>query len=206
MNKNLIIIFARNPELGKCKTRLAEVIGDVNALAVYKILLLSTFEVTKNLKQDKAVYYADKIEHNDIWDGVLYQKFKQEGEDLGIRMMHAFENSFENGYKKVVIVGTDIFDLNEHHFNEAFKALNTNDVVLGPAEDGGYYLLGMKTLHRSVFHHKEWGSSTVKNDTLADLSDQKVALLETLNDIDVYEDLKGKDIFKSFLDIENRNE
>ncbi len=206
MNKNLIIIFARNPELGKCKTRLAEVIGDANALAVYKILLLNTFDVTKSLSEDKAVYYSDKIEYNDIWDGVLYQKFKQEGNDLGLRMMHAFENSFERGYKKVVIVGSDIIDLKTHHFNEAFKALNTNDVVLGPAEDGGYYLLGMKALYRSVFYHKEWGSSTVKNDTLADLSDQKVASLETLNDIDVYDDLKGKDLFKPYLDIKNRNE
>ncbi len=206
MNKNLIIIFARNPKLGKCKTRIAEVLGEVNALSIYKILLQHTLEVTENINYDKAIYYSDKIEYNDIWSGDLYQKFKQEGKDLGIRMMNAFKNSFEKGYKKVVIVGADIIDLKKHHFNEAFKALNTNDVVIGPAEDGGYYLLGMKTLHRSVFHHKEWGASTVKKDTLADLSDQKVALLETLNDIDIYDDLKGNDIFKPCLVIENRNE
>ena len=199
MSRNIILIFTRNPEPGKCKTRLAATIGNANALEIYKILLQHTVSVTENLNYDKAVYYSDKITKNDIWKDANYQKFKQEGEDLGVRMQHAFNNSFKAGYEKVIIVGSDVIDLKQRHIDEAFNALDVNDVVIGPAEDGGYYLLGMKELLTPVFQNKNWGTSTVKKDTLNDLSNKKIALLEMLNDIDIYDDIKNNDVFRAFL-------
>ena len=199
MSRNIILIFTRNPEPGKCKTRLAATVGNANALEIYKILLQHTVSVTENLNYDKAVYYSDKITKNDVWKNTNYQKFKQEGEDLGVRMLNAFNNSFIAGYEKVIIVGSDVIDLKQRHINEAFNALDNNDVVIGPAEDGGYYLLGMKELLTPVFQNKNWGTPTVKDDTLNDLSNKKVALLEMLNDIDIYDDIKDNDVFRAYL-------
>ncbi len=199
MTKNLILIFTRNPKLGKCKTRLAKTIGNENALAVYKLLLQHTAKIVAQTPYDKAVYYSVKIRKNDMWDDNSYQKYQQHGNDLGERMHNAFKESFQRGYKKVIIVGSDLYDLKASHINEAFEKLNTNDFVIGPAKDGGYYLLGMKTLTKTIFENKEWGTETVRENTLKDLQNQSVFQLETLNDIDVYDDIKDYDIFKPYL-------
>ena len=199
MSKNLLLIFTRNPELGKTKTRLAKSIGNETALAIYKFLLHKTNQVTQNLLCDKAVYYSVKIRRDDIWNEKIYQKHQQKGEDLGIRMQNAFQYAFDTGYKKVVIIGSDLYDLTENHINKAFQKLDTNDVVIGPAEDGGYYLLGMKTLQAAVFVNKNWGTSTVRKDTLKDLEKVNVHLLEQLNDVDVIEDIENHPAFAHFL-------
>ena len=199
MSRNLLLIFTRNPELGKAKTRLAKSVGDETALEIYKFLLNKTKEVTQNLTCDKAVYYSVKVRNNDIWDAKIYQKHQQEGEDLGFRMQNAFQNSFNDGYDKVMIIGSDLCDLTPNHINEAFTELDSNDVVIGPAEDGGYYLLGMKTLQPNIFQNKDWGNSTVRKDTLKDLEKVSVHLLEELNDVDVIEDIENHPAFAHFL-------
>lgn len=191
MSENLLIIFTRNPELGKVKTRLAKSIGDDNALTIYKTLLSRTEKTTKNLNCDKAVYYSVKIREHDIWDSSIYQKYQQQGDDLGIRMHNAFSEAFNNNFNKVAIIGSDLFDLNPNHINDAFRALDSKDVVIGPAQDGGYYLLGMKTLHSQVFKNKKWGTASVLKDTLKDLQKNHVYLLKELNDIDTFEDMKN---------------
>ncbi|WP_452225061.1 TIGR04282 family arsenosugar biosynthesis glycosyltransferase [Lacinutrix chionoecetis] len=189
-SKNLIITFTRNPELGKCKTRLAKTVGDEAALRVYKYLLQHTEQVIKQVDADKAVYYSVKIRENDIWDASVFQKYQQVGKDLGERMHKAFENGFNAGYKKIIIVGSDLFHLETKHIKQAFNALDEDDIVIGPAQDGGYYLLGMTTMHAAVFKNKNWGTDTVLFDTVQDLKKEQIHLLETLNDIDLYEDLE----------------
>lgn len=188
--KNLIITFTRNPELGKVKTRLAKTIGNTFALAIYKKLLEHTESVLKPLTCDKAVYYSVKIRDNDIWDNTIYQKHQQNGNDLGERMANAFKHGFDSNYQKIVIIGSDLYDLKTAQINQAFEALENNDVVLGPAEDGGYYLLGMKQLHAKLFQNKNWGTSSVLKETLDNLEQESVFLLDTLNDIDVYSDIE----------------
>jgi rSAM/selenodomain-associated transferase 1 len=201
---NLVLVFTRNPVLGKCKTRLAKTVGNENALDIYKVLLKHTGDVINSLGYKKAIYYSDEILENDIWLGNNHQKFIQTGADLGARMMNAFKASLRTGYKKVVIIGCDIIDLQSKHIKQAFTALDNNDVVLGPAKDGGYYLLGMNELHTSIFLNKKWGTDSVRKDTLNDLQNRRVALLEMLNDIDVYDDLIDQDIFSSYLTIETK--
>lgn len=198
-SKHLILIFTRNPELGKCKTRLAKTIGDENALTIYKLLLQHTANIVEQLDCDKAVYYSVKIRENDLWDDSVYQKHQQKGDDLGKRMQNAFKESFKAGYEKVLIVGSDLYDLKPHHIQQAFEQLNNNDVVIGPAEDGGYYLLGMKTLLLNIFEEKDWGTNTVRAATLNDLKTKKIAQLEILNDIDIYDDVKDYAVFKPYL-------
>lgn len=188
-SRNLLLIFTRNPELGKAKTRLAKTVGNETALEIYKFLLEKTRDISSKVSSDKAVYYSVKVRENDIWDSKIYQKHQQKGEDLGIRMLNAFKDSFDVGYEKVMIIGSDLYDLTSENIEKAFLELNNNDVVLGPAEDGGYYLLGMNVLHEKVFKNKTWGTETVRKDTLEDLKDKTVKLLEVKNDIDVYEDI-----------------
>ena len=190
MNNNLIIVFVRSPELGKVKTRLARSIGDQSALNIYKILLKHTAAVLRDLSFDKVVYFSEKIDNNDLWENSLFEKKLQKGADLGERMHHAFDTAFNKGYKKVLIIGSDLFDLTSSIITSAFEALETYDISIGPSLDGGYYLLGMKKLQPEVFKNKKWGTDSVLEHTLQDLKKQKIKLLNALNDIDTLEDLQ----------------
>jgi len=197
----LLLIFTRNPKLGKCKTRLAATLGDQAALDVYMILLRHTAEITKDLNCLKEVYYSEEIPENDLWDKDIYAKQLQEGNDLGERMYNAFKSGFQKGYQKIIIIGSDIYDLNSETIEAGFNSLENSDFVIGPAADGGYYLLGMNSLNQEVFLNKNWGSDKVLETTLNNLAHKKVTLLQTKNDIDVYEDLKEFDVFQSFVKI-----
>ena len=197
----LLLIFTRNPKLGKCKTRLAATIGDQAALDIYMILIRHTAEITKDLSCSKEVYYSEEVPENDLWDKDNYAKQLQEGNDLGERMYNAFKSGFQKGYKKIILIGSDIYDLNSETIEEAFVEIENADFVIGPAADGGYYLVGMKTLNNEIFQNKNWGTETVLEDTLNNLNHKKVKLLEIKNDIDVYEDLEDIDVFQSFIKI-----
>ena len=198
-HKNLLIIFTRNPVLGKVKTRLAKTVGDKTALDIYHFLLQKTKEVTKKISCDKKVYYSEKIIEDDLWDQYIYQKKEQYGNDLGERMKNAFNDGFKNNYEKIIVIGSDLFDLESSHINEAFKKLNHNNVVIGPALDGGYYLIGLKKLHPKIFQNKNWGTSSVRKETLKNLEKVDVHLLPMLNDVDVIEDIEHHPAFTKFL-------
>ena len=190
MQGNLIMIFARNPKLGKVKTRLAKTIGDFAALETYKILMKHTANVVEKSNAEKIVFYSEYIDNNDVWAKIKCKKVKQSEGDLGEKMQTAFEYAFELGHKKIVIIGSDVYSLKTEHIDSAFTQLQTHDVVIGPAHDGGYYLLGLNFIIPELFEQKKWGTSSVLENTLADLNELNVTLLEPLNDIDTYEDLK----------------
>ena len=200
MTSNLLIIFTRNPELGKCKTRLASVIGDAAALDIYTFLIEHTVGITKSLKVDKQVHYSQNVHHNDLWNDATYSKKKQEGSDLGERMYFAFKQGFDEGYKNIIIIGSDIYDLLQRDIETAFTMLEFNNYVIGPAADGGYYLLGMKRLNENIFRNKNWGTDTVLQDTILDLEAETIAMLDIRNDIDIYEDIKDIPIFKKIIE------
>ena len=96
--------------------------------------------------------------------------------------------NFKKKYEKVVLIGSDLFDLEESHIYEAFEKLEKNEAVIGPALDGGYYLLGLKKNYPEIFINKNWGTSSVRKDTIKNLEKVNVHLLPMLNDIDVIED------------------
>ena len=199
MNDAALIIFTRNPELGKCKTRLAATIGDSNALEVYKYLIGHTVGITKELPFDCFVYYSEKIHTGDTWEDSIYQKAVQVSGDLGVKMKSAFQDLFTKGYKRVAIIGSDLFDLQSDDLIAGLQALSSNEVVLGPAQDGGYYFLGITEMIPQLFTNKEWGTDTVLADTLSNLKDKSVALLPVRNDIDYFEDLKDRPEFEPFI-------
>jgi len=199
MNKELLIIFTRNPELGKVKTRLAATVGNKIALDIYKFLLEHTRQISMELDVSRHLYYSEEIHTEDAWDNSLFNKRLQQGDDLGDRMKYAFQTGLKEGYEKVIIIGSDIYELDTTDLEDAFSALNQNEVVIGPAADGGYYLLGMRTLIPELFENKEWGSDSVLKDTLSQLENRPTRLLTVKNDVDTYDDIKDVPAFKHFL-------
>ena len=187
---DLLLIFTRNPEPGKVKKRLAVTIGKEAALEVYHHLLKHTQKVTHELNCERIVYYSEEVSEEDTWSKDKYRKLLQQGKDLGERMEMAFKKAFSEGYSKVVLIGSDLLDLEKEDLKKAFLALNEHDYVLGPAADGGYYLIGMTQMNFEVFQNKDWGTSQVFEQTLQGLKEQKLALLEVRNDIDTFEDMR----------------
>ncbi len=198
-SKNLLLIFTRNPVLGKCKTRLAATVGDESALDIYKFLLNHTAELTKEVNAAKQVWYSEEIWENDMWDITVFNKKLQQGSHLGVRMAHAFQEGFAAGFERIIVIGSDMHDLTTTDINNAFDLLKSNTFVIGPADDGGYYLLGMTSFNSAVFANKSWGTETVLQDTLNDLKNSNVHLLDTRNDVDLYEDIKDIEAFQPYL-------
>lgn len=200
-DKNAIIIFIKNPQLGKVKTRLAATLGNERALEIYHILMSHTEKVTSNLTVEKYLYYSNFVDENDIWNNDIYHKSLQlAGSDLGLKMAHAFRESIRGNCSKVLIIGSDCLELSEAVINEAFMQLVDNEVVIGPANDGGYYLIGFdfQTIgerHREVLHQffidKEWSHGQVCQDAIdaCDAMNLKYTKLATLIDIDEESDL-----------------
>lgn len=191
MKKKLLIVFYRNPELGKVKTRLAATLGDDKALAVYLKLVNHTRSITQGLPIDKMVCYSHFVDTEDNWDNSLYQKELQQGDALGEKLGHAIRQAFERGYQSVCVIGSDCFELKEGILQESFSKLATYDAVIGPALDGGYYLLGMNKFDPIFFRHKAWSTDTVARETIADFNKLKWTYFEMplLRDVDREEDL-----------------
>ncbi len=198
--KNALIIFIKNPVLGKVKTRLALKIGDEKALAVYNLLLAKTHKESTKISDDIFVYYSDFIESDDMWQGGNIQKKCQNpNPDLGIRMQLAFKEVFEIGYQNVILIGSDIYDIRAEYLQQAFQYLDNEPAILGPSLDGGYYALGFSQTHvkqiskllNAVFLHKKWSHNAVYQDAINVFDEHKITfeILPKLRDIDNMDDL-----------------
>ncbi|HMQ69280.1 MAG TPA: TIGR04282 family arsenosugar biosynthesis glycosyltransferase [Ignavibacteria bacterium] len=189
MNKNALIIFARNPELGKVKNRLAKTIGKEKALEIYSKLLSIVYTETKLLECNKYLYLTERTDKG-LFDDTYIQKI-QSGNGLGEKMFNAIKNVFEEGNEKAIVVGTDVPGLKGEIINEAFQKLTEFDVVIGPAKDGGYYLIGMKECLNPLFENMKWSNDQVLINTLERISklNRSYYLLEELTDIDTEDDV-----------------
>jgi uncharacterized protein len=184
--RQALIIFVRDAVLGKVKTRLAASLGNEAALSIYKKLLQHTLEITQAVQADKFVFYADAVVEQDMWKQQHYYKSQQHNGELGERMLKAFEQVCNKGYSKVCIIGSDCYELSSQIITEALDKLDDNAIVIGPAKDGGYYLLGMNQLYREVFDNKNWSTSTLFADTIKTIEDLNLrySILPTLSDVD----------------------
>ena len=189
MSDNALIIFVKNPVLGKVKTRLAKTEGAQVALDIYNKLIAFTQKETTKVNADLIVYYSANIIDNDAW-GDIQKKLQAEGE-LGEKISKAFESELAQ-YQKVCIVGTDCAELTTNHINDAFVQLNAHNFVLGPANDGGYYLLGMKQFEASLFEGIAWSTDLVLKQSIDKIDSIKSTyhLLPELVDVDTIEDWK----------------
>ncbi|WP_179004709.1 TIGR04282 family arsenosugar biosynthesis glycosyltransferase [Winogradskyella forsetii] len=203
MTDSLVIVFVKNIKLGTVKTRLAKTIGDFGAFEVYSELVKITENATEALTVDKRIYFSNAVV-NTKWKND--SKTVQNGKDLGERMLNAFKDGFDSGYKKIVLIGSDLPEISSTHISNGLKALETSDVVFGPAEDGGYYLVGLSKMHTSIFTNKPWSQPHLLTETLQELHKNNIAVstLDTLNDIDTYEDLIASDFYKSNLKLQEK--
>lgn len=189
MSKEALIIFVKNPVLGTAKTRIAQRVGNREALIIYQKLLQKTFEVSSLWHGDKYVYYDQFIDDDDLWPNQEYFKKLQIEGGLGEKMHAAFEELLPL-YSKVCIIGSDCFQLSADIIVQAFNLLSTTDVVIGPSRDGGYYLLGMKSNHKQLFIDIPWSTDQVTSLTVKKITELKLShiMLTPLKDIDHYED------------------
>ena len=193
--KQALIIFVRNPVLGKVKTRLAATIGDEKALDIYKQLLQHTFNICSQVKAEKYIFYHEEIMEDDIWNAADFYKRLQVSTDLGDKMKAAFQELFNAGYKKIIIIGSDCLQLSPAIIESGYSMLQEKDAVIGPAKDGGYYLLGLRAMHEFIFENKKWSTASVFSQTLAELKQHHLStgLLPELTDVDTEKDwLKSK--------------
>jgi uncharacterized protein len=188
---NLLIIFYKNPELGRVKTRLAKSVGDQRALSIYLKLSAHTKSISENLPLDKVVYYSHFVDAADSWPNSSFQKKVQLGSDLGEKMQNAFAEGFKRGYTSICIIGTDCFELTSKIIEQAFHQLEKHDAVIGLAKDGGYYLLGMKKPTPQLFQNKNWSTDSVASDTINDFKKLGLSFfkLPWLTDVDEESDL-----------------
>ncbi|WP_304233311.1 TIGR04282 family arsenosugar biosynthesis glycosyltransferase [Jiulongibacter sediminis] len=200
--KEALIIFIKNPELGKVKTRLASTIGDEKALEIYKLLMKHTREIAQNVAVDRHVFYSQFIDENDEWtNSDFYKHLQNQDPDLGLKMFSSFHDLWKKGYEKVLIIGSDCLELTKDTVKDAFVLLNEQEAVIGPAKDGGYYsigfnfnLLDQKTekVMADVFLNKTWSHEDVFTEAMSALNSNNLrrAKLPLLSDVDYEEDLK----------------
>lgn len=186
-----LLVFIKNAEKGKVKTRLAASVGDEQALKIYLALMDHTRKIAESVDGNRMVFYSQWIEENDNWSEEKFDKRLQSKGDLGVRMQLAFEQAFEEN-QKVVIIGSDCASLTAELVEEAFNKLDNSDFVIGPALDGGYYLLGMRSFEPMVFEDIEWSTDQVLRETVAHIQSlhKTYTLLPPLSDIDFAEDWK----------------
>lgn len=189
MSNEALIVFLKKPVEGKVKTRIGTAVGHSTAVAIYDKLLKKNADVVNGLSQDVFVF-SDV--HFDIPYFENYIPKLQEGDDLGQKMCNAFSEVFKLGFQKVGIIGTDCFDLKEGDLSDNFQLLNDSDVVFGPSHDGGYYFLGMKLLHQSVFENINWSTEKVLQQSLEKVKnlDASYSLGVELSDVDEVSDVE----------------
>ncbi len=191
LHKNTLIILIRNPLKGLVKSRLAAEAGIEKAYRIYKQLLARLHSNTISLPYRKCLFYDRYIDTDDYWNEKIYEKYLQSEGNIGDRMKDAIKQAFEQGAGKVVLIGSDTPEIDEIIIGKAFRSLDAHDIILGPANDGGYYLIGMKHPIAKLFDGKQWGGNLVMQETLQEIKELHLSykLLPELIDIDTLEDL-----------------
>tara|TARA_Y100000385_G_scaffold209505_1_gene217318 strand:+ start:1436 stop:2041 length:606 start_codon:yes stop_codon:yes gene_type:complete len=186
---NALIVFSRNPILGKVKTRISKTCGDTKTLDIYKNLLLNNSNLIDKLIDIKTFIYYDQYTENQIYKDKHTKEIQVSG-SLGEKMLNAFLKCKKKGFKNIIIIGSDCPYITPSIIDQAFKKLKNYSFVIGPSRDGGYYLLGMKEVRKELFENKKWSSDKVFKSTIKDIEIAKktYCLLEELNDIDYFED------------------
>jgi rSAM/selenodomain-associated transferase 1 len=186
-----LIVFAKAPILGGVKNRIAAAVGTHRALEIYQSLLGRVFASLECITHVEVRITPDdsskdfQIHHGQTWN------FKPQGRgDLGARLALAFAEAFAAKMERVVIIGSDCPEVREEDIHLAWSALEISDVVLGPAVDGGYWLIGLRKPCPNLFEQIDWSSDKVLQQTLdrAEANDLSVHLLRELSDIDTIED------------------
>ena len=191
-----VLVFTKAPQPGASKTRLIPALGADEAAAAHEVLVLRTLDMTRDLGvagEDCQVSLWGAVPHPalDLWsDQFALPLHLQAAGDLGKKMLHGFASALDAGADQAVLIGSDCPAMTAEYIRQACAALRASDLVLGPAEDGGYVLIGCKQVHAELFANIPWGSDRVLARTLeqAEQLELSVTLLATLWDVDRPED------------------
>lgn len=186
-----VCLFARYPEKGRVKSRLAVKCGDEGALYLYKKMLATVLNSLSEFKEEIVVYYTG-CEQNTAKGWLSdYQLQNQAEGDLGEKLIAAMDDGFHSEQEKLIFIGADCIDLSSEIINTAKSYLDEVDVVVGPSKDGGYYLIAMRQNSPEIFQGIDWGTEVVFEQTLTKIYNNNLTykLLPELADIDHWEDL-----------------
>ncbi|AWW00176.1 TIGR04282 family arsenosugar biosynthesis glycosyltransferase [Arcticibacterium luteifluviistationis] len=201
--ENALLIFIKNPELGKAKTRLAATLGKEKALEIYLKLLAHTRNIALESKAERHLFYSQFIDRTDPWDNKEFIKHLQNpNPNLGSKMLTSFEHLLNSGIKKALIIGSDCLELNATIVNSAFNNLGNHEAIIGPAKDGGYYSIGFNfeklgkrapSVLKDTFLNKTWSHENVCAEALATFDKHQLSYtqLPILSDVDVEEDIQA---------------
>lgn len=196
-SSSALLVFAKSPKPGKVKTRLLAAVPADVAAGLHEACIADTLRSVRKMRgcdvfmfaTGGTSYFRRLVKKQE--GGLLAQVLPQQGADLGRRMENAFRKCFALGYREVVVIGTDTPWMGVERLGRAFAELRTNDVVIGPAEDGGYYLLGMRKMVMEIFRGIPWSTESVLDLTLKKIAGLKLRtrLLRRDFDLDRPEDL-----------------
>lgn len=195
-DKKAVLVFLKAPEKGRVKTRLSLILDESFVLELYKGFVHDTLAILESF-QDIFIYFLPAEKEDDLrsWLGSGYQYVCQTGRDLGEKMSNAFRDGFEKGYDRLLLIGTDIPEISESVLHRAFTLLETKDAVIGPASDGGYYLIGFRkeSFSEKIFHDMNWSKGDVFQETLRVMGEMHLQYerVAELNDVDTPEDLEA---------------
>jgi len=196
MKNAAIIIFIKNPDLGRVKKRLAQTVGDEQALEIYIGMLEHIQAITRPLNADKYLFYDRVKDQNDNWPNDIYHKDVQAGRHMVNRIQNALKKVFAKGYKHIVIIGSDCLELDERMIRLALRQLEHFDAVVGPTQDGGFYLFGLNEYNADILKVPGWGTSSLMTNVLRIIQHQRKThfMLPVLSGVvtadDLNEDLK----------------
>jgi rSAM/selenodomain-associated transferase 1 len=191
VSKEKLIVFVKAPREGAVKTRLAATVGTRKACAVYQELVETLLRRIEAIKSVELRFTPDDAGPEiQPWLHAGWTVQPQGDGDLGARLSRAFEESFAAGAERVVIIGSDCAEINSADIRTAWKELRTHEVVIGPAIDGGYWLIGLRSAQRPLFEDIAWSGDQVMGQTLqrARILGLRIQLLRILADIDTEED------------------
>ena len=190
--KNRIIFFTRVPKVGTTKTRLYDFVSPDTAVEIQKKLMKKNYNVLKKCGEEISVYHDGQSIDNKVMENILENRefSYQVGETLGDKMYNAIDEELKSS-DKVILLGSDIYNLQENMIHAAFEKLDEYDVIINPSVDGGYFLIGMKKAIKEVFDLPSYGDNTVLENLLTVCNEQKLSyyLGEAGLDIDTKEDL-----------------
>lgn len=207
MNNVCLLIFARQPLPGRVKTRMTPSLSAEEAAAIYREMLLDILDSCRRLSDvDIIIFYDDYPGSREFFLSLSTKEalFPQKGNGLGKRMANAFTLAFSRGYRGAVIIGTDSPDLPSRYIEEASALLNNgrSEVVFGPTDDGGYYLLGLTACQPALFRDIPWSTERVLAASLAKCREAglRAELLPPWYDLDTVHDLARINLARSAAD------
>jgi rSAM/selenodomain-associated transferase 1 len=190
---NTLMVFFKEPVEGLVKTRLAKDIGEAGALKVAQVLLEYTLDVVYEIEDVSVALFYDGKGKSRLPLGSVKKDYQLRGQvkgNLGERFLAAFRQMFEEGASKVVVIGTDCIGLTPKILQDALSGLQDHDITIGPTEDGGYYILGLKdlTVAKQVLMGIPWSTDKVFHETMEKAKGFSVRVLPKLYDVDTMKD------------------